>query len=89
MGKKNITNHLIDAINSIAKAQKELDTEVKKQGKIISLHSEEIAALEGKVQEMRDNEIIAELRFSSGKDVAEKYNLSAGRISQINKKYKS
>lgn len=90
MSKKTVKNHIIDAINSIAKAQEKLASEVEKQGKIISLHSEEIATLQEKVQEMRDNAIVAELKFSSGKEVAEKYKLSEGRISQIkqtNKKY--
>lgn len=86
---KTAEQHITDAIESIAKAQKKLADDVERQGKIISLHSEEIATLQEKVQEMRDNAIIAELKFSSGKEVAEKYNLSTGRISQISKKYNS
>lgn len=57
-----------------------------RQEKIISLHSKEITELQEKVQEIRDNAILAELRFSPGKVVADKYNLSEGRISQIKKK---
>ena len=34
---------------------------------------------------MRDNAIVLELRHLPGKAVAEKYNLSPGRISQIKK----
>lgn len=35
---------------------------------------------------MRDNTIVLEFKYSSGKVVAEKYNLSPGRILQIKKK---
>ena len=90
MAKKESKAYILEAINSIAKAQEALVSEVEKQGKeierhekILESHSKEITELQNKVTEMRDNAIIAELRFSSGKDVAEKYNLSPSRISQI------
>lgn len=88
--KKESKEHILDAINSIVKAQEALELEVQKQGeeiekheKILESHSKEIVELQNKITEMRDNAIIAELRFSSGKEVAEKYNLSPSRISQI------
>ena len=58
---------------------------MKKQGKIIDSHSKDIAELQNKVIEMRDNAIVLELKYLSGKEVAEKYNLFPGRISQIKK----
>lgn len=88
--KKESKDYIIDAINSIVEAQKALQLEAQKQSekiekheKILESHSKEIAELQSKVTEMRDNAIIAELRYSSGKEVAEKYNLSPSRISQI------
>ena len=88
--KKESKDYIIDAINSIVEAQKALQLEAQKQSekiekheKILESHSKEIAELQSKVTEMRDNAIIAELRYSSGKEVAEKYSLSPSRISQI------
>ncbi len=85
--KKSANDYIIEAIKATTKANSELAKEVEKQGKILELHSKEIGELQEKVQEMRDKAIIAELRFTSGKEVAKKYNLTPGRISQINKNY--
>ena len=74
--KKTVTDHILEANRSIMAAQEELRKEVEKQGKIIDSHSKEIAELQDKVIEMRDNAIVLELRHLSGKAVAEKYNLS-------------
>ena len=86
--KKTVTDHILEANRSIMAAQEELKRELEKQGKIIDSHSKEIAELQDKVIEMRDNAIVLELRHLSGKAVAEKYNLTPGRISQIKKEKK-
>ena len=87
--KKTVTDHMLEANRSIMAAQEELRKEVEKQGKIIDSHSKEIAELQDKVIEMRDNAIVMELRHVQGKAVAEKYNLTPGRISQIKKEKKN
>ena len=87
--KKTVTDHILEANRSIMAAQEELRKEVEKQGKIIDSHSKEIAELQDKVIEMRDNAIVLELRHLPGKAVAEKYNLTPGRISQIKKEKKN
>ena len=87
--KKTVTDHILEANRSIMAAQEELRKEVEEQGKIIDSHSKDIAELQDKVIEMRDNAIVLELRHLSGKAVAEKYNLTPGRISQIKKEKKN
>ena len=87
--KKTVTDHILEANRSIMAAQEELRKEVEKQGKIIDSHSKEIAELQDKVIEMRDNAIVLELKHLPGKVVAEKYNLTPGRISQIKKEKKN
>ncbi|NWO19899.1 sigma factor-like helix-turn-helix DNA-binding protein [Leptotrichia sp. oral taxon 223] len=82
---KKVINHILRANKAIMAAQEELRKEVEEQGKIIDSHSKDIAELQNKVIEMRDNAIVLELKYLSGKEVAEKYNLSPGRISQIKK----
>jgi len=77
-------NHILEAVKSIAAAQAELDKEVKKHGKIIDSQGKDIAMLEMRVMELRNNAIQAEV--SNGvatKDVAVKYGVSSARVSQI------
>ncbi|WP_175751253.1 hypothetical protein [Burkholderia anthina] len=77
-------NHIIDALQSIAAAQAELAETVGKHGKIIESQGKDIAALEKKVMELRNNAIQAEV--TSGvptKDVAMKYGVTPARVSQI------
>ena len=81
MGKK---NHILDAITSIAAAQAELGKKVANHTKILDSQGLDIAVLERKVMELRNNAIVAEV--ASGiptKDVAQKYQVSAARVSQI------
>ena len=87
MSKKNSKNFITDAIKSIAKAQIEMAEELEKHDKILESHSKEIAELQAKVTDMRNNAIVAELRYTPGKEVAERYNLSPSRVSQIKKEF--
>ena len=77
-------NHILDAITSIAAAQAELGKKVTNHAKIIDSQGLDIAELERKVMELRNNAISAEV--ASGvptKEVAKKYQVSAARVSQI------
>ena len=56
--------------------------------KMIENNTKKVLKLQQEVIKLRDNAIIVELSFFSGKAVAEKYNLSEGRISQIKKSKK-
>jgi DNA-directed RNA polymerase specialized sigma subunit len=77
-------NHILDALKSIAKAQKELEETVSDHGKIIQNHGQEIANLEWKVMELRNCAIQAEIgNGTATKEVAEKYGISSARVSQI------
>lgn len=75
----------------IALAQKELASTVAVQGrridnhqKIIDSQGQDIAMLEKQVVELRNSAIRAEVRAGERTDaVAERYNLSASRVSQI------
>jgi DNA-directed RNA polymerase specialized sigma subunit len=77
-------NHILDALKSIAKAQKELEETVSDHGKIIQNQGQDIANLEWKVMELRNYAIQAEIgNGTATKDVAEKYGISSARVSQI------
>jgi Mg2+ and Co2+ transporter CorA len=77
-------NHILNAIESIAKAHKELATTVSSHGKIIESQGKDIAALEQKVMELRNSAMQAEVANGvPTKDVAEKYRLTPARVSQI------
>ena len=52
-------NHIIDALNSIAKAQSELAKTVDKHSLIIESQGQDIAALEQRVMELRNSAIHA------------------------------
>lgn len=82
MGRKR--NHILDAVKSIAAAQAELEETVKKHGKIIESQGLDIAELERKVLELRNNAILAEVANGiPTKEVAQKYGISSARVSQI------
>lgn len=77
-------NHILSAIDSIARAHQELASTVSTHGKIIESQGKDIAALEQKLMELRNSAIQAEV--ASGvptKSVAEKYGVSSARVSQI------
>ena len=82
MGRKK--NHILDALASIAAAQAELKKDVERHGKIIDSQGKDIAQLEQKVMELRNNAIQAEVANGSPtKTVAAKYGMSSARVSQI------
>ena len=77
-------NHILSAIESIAQAHQELERTVSNHGKIIESQGKDIAALEQKVMELRNSAIQAEVANGiPTKNVAEKYGVSAARVSQI------
>ncbi|RYD96598.1 MAG: hypothetical protein EOP50_06475 [Sphingobacteriales bacterium] len=81
MGKK---NHILDALKSIAAAQEELQKTVETHSKIIDSQGRDIANLEKKVMELRNNAIQAEVASGvPSKDVAWKYGLTPARVAQI------
>lgn len=84
MRRKTSSNHILDALESIAHAHHELAQTVSNHGKIIESQGKDIAALELRVMDLRNSAIQAEV--ASGvptKHVAEKYGVSSARVSQI------
>ncbi len=77
-------NHILSAIESIAQAHQQLENTVSNHGKIIESQGKDIAALEQKVMELRNCAIKAEIANGvPTKNVAEKYDISSARVSQI------
>ena len=77
-------NHILDALNSIAKAQEELQTKVETHDKIIMSQGKDIARLEQQVMELRNQAIQAEVSSGERSDaVAKKYGVTASRVAQI------
>lgn len=77
-------NHILNALESIAKAHAALEKTVATHGKIIESQGQDIAALETKVMELRNSAIQAEVASGTAtKAVAAKYGVSSARISQI------
>jgi DNA-directed RNA polymerase specialized sigma subunit len=77
-------NHILEAVKSIAAAQLELTETVQKHGKIIESQGRDIAELEKKVMELRNNAIQAEIANGvPTKTVADKYGVTSSRVSQI------
>lgn len=77
-------NHVLQALESIAKAHQELETTVSRHGRIIESQGRDIAALERKVMELRNRAIKAEVANGvPTKNVAERYAITAARVSQI------
>lgn len=76
--------HVLNAIQSLARANQALESRVARHDKILDSHAQEIAELQQQVMTYRNNAILSDLDAGlSGREVAEKYNLSPGRISQI------
>ncbi|MGL5335542.1 MAG: hypothetical protein ACRC9R_05285 [Enterovibrio sp.] len=83
--------NLEKVLKYVALAQKELASTVAVQGKkidnhqkIINSQGQDIAALEKQVVELRNAAIKAEIRSGERTDVvADRYNLSPSRVSQI------
>jgi hypothetical protein len=77
-------NHILDAVKAIAAAQAEIEEVVNTHGKIIESQGKDIAVLEKKVMELRNNAIQAEVANGiPTKDVATKYGVTPARVSQI------
>lgn len=78
------TNHLANAVASLASAQAEMEKTVQGHSKILQSQGQDIARLERQVVELRNNAITLEVRAGvPSRAVAEKYGVSAGRVSQI------
>ncbi len=76
--------HVLNAIQSLAKANQSLEKRVNKHEQILQSHAEEITELQQQVFDYRNNAIRTDLNAGlTGVEVAQKYNLSTGRISQI------
>lgn len=81
---KSPQKHIADAVASLAKAQEAMAAQIARHDKIIASQGQDIAALEQKVQELRNSAIKADLAAGlTGREAADKYGLSEGRISQI------
>lgn len=76
--------HVLNALRSLARANQALESRVARHDRILDSHAQEIAELQQQVMTYRNNAILSDLDAGlSGREVAEKYNLSPGRISQI------
>jgi DNA-binding NarL/FixJ family response regulator len=82
MGKE--TRHITAAVQSLAKAQAAMSERIDRHEKIIDSQAREITELQAQVLNIRNAAIKTDLEAGmSGQDVALKYDLSPGRISQI------
>lgn len=78
------TNHLANAVSSLIAAQDEMEQTVRGHSKILEAQGQDIARLERQVKDLRNCAISAEVRAGvPSKAVAEKYGISAGRVTQI------
>lgn len=79
-----MSKHLIQAMKHLQKAQEEVSNKVERHEKVIMSQGKDIAALEKQVLNLRNAAIRAEIEAGySQLEVADRYNLSPGRISQI------
>lgn len=77
-------DHLGNAMASLIAAQAEMQKTVSGHSKILQSQGQDIAKLEQQVMELRNHAISAEVRAGvPSKAVAEKYGVSAGRVTQI------
>lgn len=76
--------HITAAVHSLAKAQAAMSERIDRHEKIIDSQAREITELQAKVLNIRNAAIKTDLGAGMpGQDVALKYDLSPGRISQI------
>ena len=86
MGKKSAETLIAEAVGKLAQAQEQIRSDVNRHEKILAVQALQIDTLERNVMELRNAAISAELRLGTPNwQVAEKYGLSPGRISQIKK----
>ncbi len=85
MSKRRPTEDLIaDALRSLAQAQRQIKDDVTRHEKILEVQALQIDALEKNVMGLRNAAIVSDLKFGTpSKQVAVKYGLSPGRVSQI------
>lgn len=82
MGKE--TKFITQAVAALAKAQAAMAERIDRHDKIIDSQAREIAELQTQVLSIRNAAINTDLDAGmSGREVALKYDLSPGRISQI------
>lgn len=82
MGKE--TKFITQAVAALAKAQAAMAERIDRHEKIIDSQAREITELQAQVLSIRNAAIKTDLDAGmSGREVALKYDLSAGRISQI------
>lgn len=86
MAKKNKSTEelIVNALESLAQAQQQIKNDVQRHERILEVQGLQIEALEQRVVELRNAAIVSDIRNGmASKDVAIKYSLSPGRISQI------
>jgi mRNA-degrading endonuclease YafQ of YafQ-DinJ toxin-antitoxin module len=82
--RNNEKKHIHNAIQSLAKAQEVMSDRLDRHELIMDSQAREITELQGKVMDLRDCAIKADLNAGmKGKDVALKYSLSPARVTQI------
>jgi len=75
---------IVNALESLAQAQQQIKNDVQRHERILEVQGLQIEALEQRVVELRNAAIVSDIRNGmASKDVAIKYSLSPGRISQI------
>lgn len=81
-----MSKNLTKAMGYLAKAQEELSQRVDRHEKILTSQGQQIASLEKQVMDYRNNAIRAEVEAGAPKkDVADRYGLTPGRITQLTK----
>lgn len=77
-------DHLKKAMESMIAAQADMEKTVSGHSKILQSQGQDIAKLEQQVMQLRNHAISAEVRSGvPSKTVAEKYGVSAARVTQI------
>ncbi len=81
---KSTENLITAAVQNLAKAQEQIRAQSDRHEKILTYQQLQIDALEKNVLELRNVAIVQEIKLGTpAKDVAAKYGLTPGRISQI------
>lgn len=84
MAKKTTEQLIAAAVQNLAQAQDQIKAQVDRHQKILSYQQLQIDALEKNVMGLRNVAITQEVKLGTpAKDVAAKYGISPGRVSQI------